>query len=131
MCREILADRSIGKRAPGRVNLFPGISPEKVSGEMLIRLHSPASEEAISRAASLVVHFGKHGIPVSFEGHGISVDAGTGSRFIRKLLTMLALWDGLKSEASSIARSRGTTKEPNLSGESSFENPGEAHARFG
>ena len=104
---------------------------EEVSGDILIRLPSNPTEEAISRAASLAVHFGKSGIPVSLEGPGISVEAGTGPQFVRKLLTILALWDGSKAGASKIARSGGTTVEVDRSGEFFLRQPGEVHARSG
>jgi uncharacterized protein (DUF58 family) len=104
---------------------------EEVSGEILIRLPSDATEEAISRAASLVVHFGKRGIPVSLEAPGISVEPGTGPRFVRKLLTILALWDGSKAEVSTSKRCEGTISEVERSGESSLRQPGEAYGRCG
>ncbi len=102
---------------------------EEVSGEILIRLPSDASEEAISRAASLVVHFGKRGIPVSLEAPGISVEAGTGPQFVRKLLTILALWDGWTGAVPTSTRCEGTIVEVERSGEFSLRQPGEAYGR--
>lgn len=60
---------------------------------IVIRLPQQPSEKAISRAASLVVHFGRSGIPVSLQGPGLFIEGGVGPEFTRNLLVILARWD--------------------------------------
>jgi uncharacterized protein (DUF58 family) len=82
--------------------LITKLFSEEGSREVVIRLPQQASEEAISKAASLVVHFGSLGVPVALQGPGVSVAAGTGKEFISELLTILARWDS-RSDAVSPA----------------------------
>jgi uncharacterized protein (DUF58 family) len=73
--------------------LITRVFSEEGSRAMVVQLPRAASEQAISKAASLVVHCGNVGIPVSLRGPGIMVEAGVGGEFIRRLLTILAKWD--------------------------------------
>jgi uncharacterized protein (DUF58 family) len=66
---------------------------EEGAREIVIRLPSGAGEAAVSRAASLVVHFGRLGTPLALHGPGLHEGPGRGSRFTRRLLTILAKWD--------------------------------------
>jgi uncharacterized protein (DUF58 family) len=50
-------------------------------------------EGALSRAASLAVHFLRRGASVELVGPGVSVGRGTGREHERRLLTALALWE--------------------------------------
>lgn len=76
---------------------------EEGSGIVIVALPRDASEEAISKAASLAVHCGDLGIPVSLKGPGFMIEAGVGKRHVRKLLTVLARWD---RRADEVPRSR-------------------------
>lgn len=69
------------------------LSDEAGSREIKIRLPGDASEQAISRAASLIVHFAQSATPVSLEGPGLVTESGTGPEHTRKLLTILARWE--------------------------------------
>lgn len=60
--------------------------------DVTIRLPRDASERAISRAASLVVHFVEKGTPVSLQGPGLAVGPATGKEHARQLLSILARW---------------------------------------
>lgn len=73
--------------------LISRVLSDEGAPEIVIRLSADASEKAISRAASLVVHFAKSGTPVSLYGPGVVVEAGVGEQFTRRLLVMLARWE--------------------------------------
>ena len=73
--------------------LISRVLSDEGAPEVVIRLSADASERAISRAASLVVHFAKSGTPVSLRGPGVVVEAGVGEQFTRRLLVMLARWE--------------------------------------
>lgn len=68
--------------------------------EIVIRLPQQPSEKAISRAASLVVHFSRSGIPVSLQGPGLFIEGGVGPEFTRKLLVVLARWEAPRHEVA-------------------------------
>ena len=102
---------------------------EEMSGDILIRLDSNPTEKAISRAASLVVHFGSRGIPVALEGPGIFVEPGAGTQSVRRILTVLALWDAPKAEVIKTTRSQGIVVNVNRLGKFFFTRPGEVHGR--
>ncbi|MDQ7782963.1 MAG: DUF58 domain-containing protein [Desulfomonilaceae bacterium] len=80
------------KKSAQSGNLVTRILSEEGAREITLRLPRNASERAISRAASLIVHFGRSGTPVSLEGPGLWIGPGTGREFSRKLLTVLARW---------------------------------------
>ena len=92
--------------------------------EICINLPQGASERAISRAASLVVHFANRGVPVSLRGPGIFTKAGSGREFTRELLTILARWDNSPAETPDIQPHRQTTVEIDASGEFVWKYPG-------
>jgi uncharacterized protein (DUF58 family) len=81
---------------------------EQGSREVVIRLSQQPSEEAISKAASLAVHFGSLGVPVALQGPGLDIEAGTGKAFINELLAILARWDNRSDAASAEGHSAGT-----------------------
>ncbi|MEJ2715835.1 MAG: DUF58 domain-containing protein [Deltaproteobacteria bacterium] len=68
--------------------------------QVVIRLPQQASEKAISRAASLVVHFDRLGVPVSLEAPGLFIEGGVGPEFTLKLLVILARWEDPGSEVA-------------------------------
>jgi uncharacterized protein (DUF58 family) len=81
--------------------LVTKILSEEGAREITLRLPLHASERAISRAASLVVHFAQSGTPVSLQGPGLRIQAGRGKEFSRRLLTILARWPKmLESDAT-------------------------------
>ena len=79
--------------------------------ELAIRLPSDPSERAISRAASLVVHFSCSGTPVSLHGPGKAVPPGSGKDFCRKLLTILAKWEDFSGDSGNVHLNNGTVVE--------------------
>jgi uncharacterized protein (DUF58 family) len=86
-------------------SLVTMILSDEGAKEICIRLPARASERAISRAASLAVHFLRSGRPVSLEGPGLKIEPGIGKEFSRHLLTLLARWD---SSAPGTAQTRGS-----------------------
>jgi uncharacterized protein (DUF58 family) len=81
------------KKTAGSGRLISRARAEESSLEILVKLPPAAGERAISRAASVVVHFCSIGVPVSFAAPGLYVAAGTGLEFTRRILTILAKWD--------------------------------------
>jgi uncharacterized protein (DUF58 family) len=75
-------------------SLITKILSDEGAREIAIRLPAGASETAISRAASLAVHFLRMGRSVSLEAPGLSVEPGRGRDFTRHVLTVLARWKG-------------------------------------
>jgi len=105
--------------------LITRILSEESGREICIRLPQGASERAISRAASLTVHFGELGIPISFWGPGIEIEAGSGREFTRRLLTILARWDNSPGEPVDIKYRHATTVSVGASGDLLWTRPGE------
>ncbi len=98
-------------------NLVTKVHSEEGAGEIVVRLAGSASERAISRAASLVVHFARLGTPVSLEGPGLKVEPGVGKDFTTKLLTILALWENRPAEVDVWDNPLATTVEIDSRGE--------------
>lgn len=61
--------------------------------EILITLPGDASERAISRAASLAAHCVDSAIPVALIGPGVRIEPAQDRGHLRKILTVLALWE--------------------------------------
>jgi uncharacterized protein (DUF58 family) len=61
--------------------------------EIVITLPREASEKAISRAASLVVHFARARTPVALHAPGLLIGPGAGAQFAVEALTALARWE--------------------------------------
>ncbi len=97
-------------------NLVTRILSEEGAREITLRLPADASERAISRAASLVVHFSRTGIPVALEGAGLRIEAGSGKEFSRRLLTILARWPNNPETGSNPDHSQGVVVEIDDSG---------------
>ena len=85
--------------------LITKILSDEGAREIAIKLPAAASETAVSRAASLAIHFLRMGRSVSLEGPGLNIEAGRGREFSRYVLTVLARWNG---PAQSEARSQGS-----------------------
>jgi uncharacterized protein (DUF58 family) len=105
--------------------LVTKVHSEEGAGEIVIRLAGSASERAISRAASLVVHFAKLGTPISLEGPGLKVEPGVGKDFTRKLLTILALWENRPAEVGNWENPLAKTVEIDSRGEFHWNRSGE------
>jgi len=101
------------------------IFSEQGSREVVIRLSRQSSEQAISKAASLVVHFGSLGVPVALHGPGVATEAGTGKEFGRKLLIILARWGNSRDTVSPEHHSTGAVIRIDAMGNLSWQLPGE------
>jgi uncharacterized protein (DUF58 family) len=73
-------------------SLTTRVFSEEGSRDVTIRLPRDASERAISRAASLVVHFVEQGTPVGLQGPGLVIRPAMGKEHTRRLLSVLARW---------------------------------------
>lgn len=88
------------KKSAGAGGLVTRILAEPGATEIAIRLPADATEQAISRAASLVLHFAVTRRPVSLYGPGVTLGPGQGRDFARKCLTALARWESVTSTAA-------------------------------
>ena len=87
--------------------LITKVLSEEGTREITIHLPREASERAISRAASLIVHFTSQGIPVALRGPGLTEGPATGPEFERRLLAILARWpSGLGTGSTARRRER-------------------------
>jgi uncharacterized protein (DUF58 family) len=80
------------KKSAHHARLISRVLSEEEAQEIVIRLPSHAGEQAISRAASLIVRFHRLNTPITLLGPGTVLGPGTGSAFVRRLLTTLARW---------------------------------------
>lgn len=103
--------------------LITKVLSEHGAGEITVRLPAQVSERAISRAASLVVHFSAQGAPVALEGPGLVVEAGSGREFVRKLLTILATWENRPQEPASVNHQRRTVVDVDSGGNFNWNQP--------
>lgn len=101
-------------------NLVTRVFSEEGARDITIRLPRNASEEAISRAASLVVHFARTGTPISLHGPGLAEGPGRGKGFTKKLLTLLARWHDEPENEKISDTSSGILVEIDRSGECSW-----------
>lgn len=99
--------------------------------EIVIRLPATASEEVLSKAASLVYHLGGLGTPVALQGPGLKVDAGVGRAFTGKLLSILARWENSTLETAASDHNPGMIVEIDQSGQFRWTQPGERFERAG
>ncbi|MBI5568647.1 MAG: DUF58 domain-containing protein [Desulfomonile tiedjei] len=97
--------------------------------EITIRLPVGASENAVSRAASLVVHFVRSGRPVALEGPGFRTEPGCSHEHARKLLTVLARWNGAPYGEAAPSVSQGLAVDIDESGEFRWERAEDRHGR--
>jgi uncharacterized protein (DUF58 family) len=102
-------------------SLITRILSDEGAKEISIRLPAGASERAISRAASLAIHFLRMGRPVSLEGPGLSIEPGKGREFSRYVLTLLARWDSASQEATHARESGAVAVKIDRSGEFRWE----------
>ncbi len=103
------------------------ILSEDKAQEILIRLPGEPSERALSRAASLVVHFSGLGTPVSIQGPGLMLGPGAGRQFVRKALTTLARWEDRGGSMGNGNHYTGAVVEIDGAGEFIWKGPGEWH----
>ncbi len=86
------------KKTASTGGLITKVLSDEGAREITIRMPREASERAISRAASLVVHFAHSGRPICLQGPGILLGPGRGKEFAVKLLTTLARWENTAGE---------------------------------
>jgi len=106
-------------------SLITRVFSEEGAREVTIRLPGNASERAISRAASLVVHFATKDTPVWLQGPGINLGPGRGKEFARKLLTILARWQNGSHEITEQDQAPGAVVEIDRLGALSWEERGQ------
>jgi uncharacterized protein (DUF58 family) len=107
--------------------LVTRVHSEEGMDRIAIRLPADASEEALSRAASLVVHCSRTNIPLALEGPGVFVEPGTGPQFTRKLLTLLARWQNTTHSVSGNHDFRGMVVQVEQDGQFTWTPTGERH----
>jgi uncharacterized protein (DUF58 family) len=73
--------------------LMSKVFSDEEAPEVVVRVPGNASERAISRAASLIMHFSKSGTALKLTGPGFWEGPDRGRKFTRRLLTTLALWE--------------------------------------
>lgn len=95
--------------------------------DVTIRLPHDASERAISRAASLIVHFAEKGIPVSLQGPGLVIGPATGKEHARQLLSVLARWPNDVRAGSAWHQVTAAVVDVKESGDLAWIDRGEAH----
>lgn len=115
------------KKSAQTGSLMTKILSEDGARDIMIRLPGGASEQAISMAASLVVHFGSKRTAVGLQGPGILVEPGQGKAFTTRLLTILARWDNSTAAAEVASTSYGALIEIDGSGELTWIRPGDYH----
>jgi len=113
------------KKSARTGTLITRILSEDSGREICISLPQGASERAISRAASLIVHFGELRSPVYLKGPGLTIGPGTGREFTRRLLIILARWNDDPGEISDVQLRHGTTVTIDKSGEFLWTRSGE------
>jgi len=106
--------------------LITRVLADEGAREITIRLPLDVSERAISRAASLVVHFAARGTPVSLRGRGVHVPAGVGREFMLRVLTILARWGGPVAESPEWVDAEGMTVDVDVTGEFAWGSRGGA-----
>ncbi|MCA1962202.1 MAG: DUF58 domain-containing protein [Desulfomonile sp.] len=106
--------------------LITRVLADEGSREVAIRLPLDASERAISRAASLVVHFAGRGAPVSLHGPGVYVPAGVGKEVMLRTLTILARWGGPVGHSTERVDTGGMTVDVAATGEFAWRQGGGA-----
>ncbi len=116
------------KKSARTGTLITRILSEESGREICIRLPEEASERAISRAASLIVHFGELRRPVSLQGPSIEIGPGSGREFTRRVLIVLARWNNNPGEISDVRSHHATTVRIEKSGEFTWMRPGELDA---
>jgi uncharacterized protein (DUF58 family) len=67
-----------------------------------VRLSANAAEAALSKAASLMVHFDSMRMPTALLGPGIVMGPGTGKTFLHSVLTVLARWGKEQGDLPSV-----------------------------
>lgn len=115
------------KKTASTGTLITKVLSDEGAREITIRLPRGPSEEAISKAASLAVHFARKRTPICLEGPGVRVGPGHGGEFTRHLLTVLARWEHVAADAPLRDRPRGFVVEVEQSGSLSWNGPGGSH----
>jgi uncharacterized protein (DUF58 family) len=108
--------------------LITKVPAEEDALEIIVRLSRNASEQALSKAASLIVHFSRTRAPLRLQGPGLNLGPGMGKQFVRELLTVLALWDANMERNSVCQETDGILVEVGESGNLTWSRYGEEHA---
>jgi len=95
------------KKSAQAGSLVTKILADEQAKELVISLPENASERAISKAASLIVHFAAMGARVALEGPGWLEGPDSGKEFTKKILTILARWPNKPSNYFGAGRARG------------------------
>jgi len=114
------------KKTAAGGSLITRVLSEEGAREMTIRIPKGAQERAISRAASLVVHFAGMRTPVSLQGPGLAAEAGVGKEHTRKLLTMLARWDKTTADSETSIETTAAVVEVDRDGELVWHESGDS-----
>jgi len=112
------------KKTASTGSLITKVLSEEGAKEITVRLPADASEEAISKAASLAVHFARKRIPICLEGPGVRVGPGHGGEFTRRILTLLARWEHGAIDIPPAETPRYLVVDVEQSGSLSWKGPG-------
>jgi uncharacterized protein (DUF58 family) len=99
--------------------------------EIVITLPREASEKAICRAASLVVHFARARTPVSLQAPGFLIGPGTGAQFAVDALTALARWEKVPQQETRYSPESGIRVDVDNAGALDWHSAGIREARHG
>jgi uncharacterized protein (DUF58 family) len=113
------------KKTASTGGLITKVLSDEGAREITIRMPREASEETISRAASLVAYFGHSGRPVCLQGPGLLLGPGRGKEFAIDLLTILARWENKAGELPLPDHSPDIVVEIGETGEFIWRRPGE------
>lgn len=87
------------KKSAGTGRLITRVLAEPSATDIVIRLPADAKEDAISKAASLIVHFSSQGRPVTLLGPGVRIGPGHHQDFAMTCLAALARWERVAGAA--------------------------------
>ncbi len=118
------------KKTAGTGRLITKVLSDEGTREITIRLPALASERAISRAASLVVHFAESSRPICLQGPGLLLGPGRGKEFALKILTRLARWESSPEDAVLPDHASDIMVQIDEAGEFLWSRPGERNERI-
>jgi uncharacterized protein (DUF58 family) len=119
------------KKTASTGELITRVLSDEAASDIVISLSHNASERAISRAASLVVHFSREYFPVTLQVSGESIGPGRGPEFTRRLLTILARWENTVGQSFAPANSGSTVVEIDDKGNFLWHMPNKQSVSYG